>query len=505
MLRKGIGMGLTHGADVERLRGVADRMDGLVRLVAQTAGDVRATGSMILAAWDGPDSEEFERSGDHAARTLEHAGERLAAFALVLRSNADQQERTSGGGGLGSTGAPGGPLPDGPGRGGDSKEPVRYVPPGPLDQGKVDDLARDIRAFDRDGGFNGNRDELERLAERIRSLSPAEAESLVRSLSPEELAALNAVITDTGDTWLNPIDHNGLEPWQRQELSSSLLAKLTPEQQAKLQAAMPWTQPGFDTTDVALDGQNSQTGEQADGMRYGPPPDKPLFHDGVAGTDINQGSFADCWALASLAALAQQDPAYVQSGFRENPNGTISVRLFDKDGHERWVTVTRDLPVTADGSLAGAQNGSSNELWPAYYEKALAQMYQDDTGGAPDGRAGNPVYDRAENGTYAGLEWDYTDKAPPYITGQASHDVHGFDGVREAIASQEGVLVATLGSKPDGAPGAYHARHVYYVKGFEGDKIVLGNPWGPGHPDMTLTEDEYTRWMTDAQGIGPRR
>lgn len=52
--------------------------------------------------------------------------------------------------------------------------------------------------------------------------------------------------------------------------------KLSAAEIAKLDVGVPWTQPGFNTTDVYLSGAQSQTKVNTTGIHHGPPPKEPL-------------------------------------------------------------------------------------------------------------------------------------------------------------------------------------------------------------------------------------
>ena len=307
---------------------------------------------------------------------------------------------------------------------------------------------------------------------------------------------------DTGDSFWNPVDANGLSLGDRSDLAGALLSKASHNQQHKLLDAFPWIQPGFDTTDVFLDGRNSQSGLTANGMRYGVPGD-PIFADDVSADDISQGQFGDCWYIASLTATAQVNPRFLREGIRENPNGTVSVRVWDADGNLHWVTVTRDLPLDKDGRVIGAHG--NGETWPAYYEKAFAVLYSQDDGGAPDNHKNDKRYDRGEQGSYGAIEWDFTDKAPRYVTGNKPHGLDtDFDDVKKAYDAGHPVIVASNDNNkhvPEHLKGAYVTRHVYYVKGFHDGKIVLGNPWGSSSPTLEVTPEEFKKMFNSPQSL----
>lgn len=376
-------------------------------------------------------------------------------------------------------------------------------PPDPEKVKKALDQLQEMR--DKDTGANGNRDDLKVVMGTINGLTPAELDLFLDAASDEDLAAFRDKMASTGDSGWTPFDHNGIPLGERIEFASGLMAKVGPENMDKFQVAFPWLKPGFDSTDVYLEGSQDQTGKSTTGMHYGTPTD-PLFTGKDLSEDIYQGQFGDCWFIASLTATARTDPDFIREGIKENPNGTVSVRVWDKDGNQRWVTMDKELPLDSNGNPVGAHGDGST--WPTYYEKAFAIIYDEDEGGAPDGKEGDPRFDKAEQGTYGALEWDYTEKSPPYVTGSDSNGIDN-DEVAESFKNGHPVIVASK-SDTDGVPDnwskeqkdAYVTRHVYYVKNITPDgKIELGNPWGPDNDTVIVTQDEFDDMFDSAQEL----
>ncbi|MFE1360136.1 C2 family cysteine protease [Streptomyces harbinensis] len=360
-----------------------------------------------------------------------------------------------------------------------------------------------------DFGSNGNRDELERIMSQLDGLTAVELDLFVAKVPPADLERYNDLLTDeeTGFWSLITREQNGIPEDQRRDHLSGLLAAVDKRNLDKLVNAFPWVQPDFTSTDAYLMGENSQNGESANGMRWGVPTDPLFAPDGtgafVSAADISQGRFGDCWYIASLTAITQTDPQFIQDGLRQNPNGTVDVRIWDEHGNLRWVTVTPELPMDENGNPMSAYG--NGETWPAYYEKAFALMYGEDQGGAPDGYQDDPAFDRAERGTYGAIEWDFTEQAPPYLTGNESESIgDGFSDMRDAFNSGQPVIVAT-GTDGDDIPeewgNSFSTRHVYYVKGFEDGKVILGNPWGDRYPPLEVTEEQYERYFNSAQAL----
>lgn len=377
------------------------------------------------------------------------------------------------------------------------------------DQKKINTALTDLAELNGEhAGDTDRRSDLERIKGDLDGLTPAELDAFLDKVPADDLSHFNDVATRTGSSGFWPFQHdNGLPPGEYRDFTSSLLKRAGPTHWPKIEAAFP-VQPGFDTTDAWLEGQNPQTGEGVVGMHYGRPT-HPLFRTPgtVDASQVGQGKFSDCWYIASLAATAQRNPQFIADGIKQNPNGTVNVRIWDKDGTVHWVTVTPDLPMDSGNHLVSATAGG--ETWPAYYEKAFALMYAGDDGGAPDDHQGDPRYDRAEKGDYGATEWDLNEKAPPYVTGSDSKGIDSdVPSIRKSFDSGHPVIVSTGSGADQEAKGqklwgeTFSTRHVYYVKSFtkNGD-IVLGNPWGPDWPDITATPEQYKEFFGDPQAL----
>lgn len=185
--------------------------------------------------------------------------------------------------------------------------------------------------------------------------------------------------------------------------------------------------------------------------------------------NIDQGSLADCWFLASLGAVAAQDPQWLQDHISyDSEAGTYTVTFYD-DGEPVDVTIDDDFTPSGSGDANG------NPSWATVYEKAAAVFM---------------------GGDYTDVEYDSAAQGLEMITGQDS-DTDGsganpFDGPPD-FDDMQGALdegrpvVAFANTNRDYIPwdgpedSSVVANHMYVVDGVNEDgEIVLINPWGPG-------------------------
>ena len=212
----------------------------------------------------------------------------------------------------------------------------------------------------------------------------------------------------------------------------------------------------------------------------------PLFKDGPAPTDVQQGQLGDCYFPSAMAALTQNNSAAVQNMIKENGDGTYTVTFKEKD----WATNRfKDVPIKIDGDLYvrswggplyGATLGSDKgektmELWFPLIEKAYAQWkgsYND----IGSGGLSNDVFEAV-----LGKDGQFMSVSP------GSED-RVFDTIKKAIDAKQPVSAGTHGEDQESLytnTGVY-ADHSYSVLGYEeknGEKYVqLRNPWGESEP-----------------------
>jgi hypothetical protein len=259
---------------------------------------------------------------------------------------------------------------------------------------------------------------------------------------------------------------------------------------------------------------------------------KSLFGDGAAPDDVKQGREGDCFALATLASMAHNNPQSVEDLFKRTSNGQIAhdangqaiVQLYgDASRHlSSWETaspgerLTRsEVPVDARIPLDRSDKPvfakvRGDKMWVPIVEKALAIHY---TAGKRDG------YGSIDTGSAASAMEALTGK--PAQTFLLKPDRAGADAMYDRLKAAEGsgqiVVGETLSPQAKEFPQRMadaqasglitdkeaktalasqhivlpHDYSIFGVKTVDGQRFVqLRNPWGnhPGKRDPVLAD-----------------
>lgn len=336
-----------------------------------------------------------------------------------------------------------------------------HLPPG-VDPAEV---ANALAAIDGvlgqdDFGANGNRDDLQRVIDALRGLDPAAADFLLLGLSDDELARLDDMVSDTGDSGWSPFDHNGLDHWDLIDFHAFFLAGTSPEMLRRLQDKLVVDRAGVPQR-RRLRGGRGRPAALGDF-------DMPLFGDDPSHLDVDQGMVGDCWMQAKMAALMLGGGStWAQDHVRQNANGTITVTMYDENGNPHDVVVTNRLPLDDSGNPAFSGNSGVDSSWSFYYEKAFAI-------GSEHGSDG-------ERG-YGGIEGGQAENDARLMTDNDADELDvNYDDVRSAYEDGRPVVVGTWNDDdiPEDKADAWHEKHEYYVKGFDSDgNLILGNSLG---------------------------
>lgn len=207
---------------------------------------------------------------------------------------------------------------------------------------------------------------------------------------------------------------------------------------------------------------------------------------------VQGDTFGDCWFLATLASVAEQNPELIAENIElvrgATPDEDYWIVTLYENGEPVQHVVTQD-ELIKDGVRGRIDHpdGSYSEriTWMSIYERAAVEHM---------------------GGDYGDLEANFAGKGFDMITGDdgtlsISAD---FDAIREDLDNGSSVVTSTppgwlFGGAPD---GDVVDGHVYVVDGFstndEGEEVVvLVNPWGTPQPPASkppvieLTQEQY--------------
>ena len=211
---------------------------------------------------------------------------------------------------------------------------------------------------------------------------------------------------------------------------------------------------------------------------------------GPQSKDISQGELGDCFLLASLGAIANQNPDKIREIVRANGDGTYSVTLYKKDWlgfYESSDTVVDSTLTLSNGTPKYARYGQVSpdgkpELWVAMIEKGYAEK--------------NGGYDEINKG-------GHPSEAMSQLLGQSSKVYKPADLTLDQLAQKfeahDAIALASLPNDQAKGNALYVngdlvSSHGYYVTGVNKDKgtITVKNPWGwEANPTSELSYDEF--------------
>jgi hypothetical protein len=223
---------------------------------------------------------------------------------------------------------------------------------------------------------------------------------------------------------------------------------------------------------------------------------KPVFaSSGPSMSDINQGYLGDCYLLASLAEVAQQNPDVLRSMITSNGNGTYGVRFY-LGGKADYVTVNSSL---ANG---GGIFNYGADIWGSLVEKAYAQLQ---AGGVVTGNSinygnswstiGNGGYVeralaevtgatsitdfRANGGSWAAISYNQNLSMTGYALGQSSNTV--WNTLVTAINNHYDVVLSSWTNAWDSTGKQTLVKgHAMSISGYDtaAQTVQVRNPWG---------------------------
>ena len=238
---------------------------------------------------------------------------------------------------------------------------------------------------------------------------------------------------------------------------------------------------------------------------------------GPSPSDIKQDAFGDCYFVATLGAVARQNPAVIRRAIEyDDATQSFRVRLFDTTGAPRALVVTQaelhDNVRRRGGSYVD-NTGKYERVWPAVLETAYAKMF--------DSNPADGLGEGYQHVVHGGWPAD----AMTAITGSAGREVRyvhhaslGVDGsvavlgARVCVAMRQRKSV-TLWSVPEKDSRGFWARltgapipqdglvdnHLYTVMKLTRARtrkdwdVTVRNPWGT---NVGVGEGRDTRTAT---------
>lgn len=355
---------------------------------------------------------------------------------------------------------------------------------GEVDPGRVDDAVDAVRDG-LDGGWDGTRqDDLREVYDALQGLNGPELDAAIAELSDDELRRL---VEQMEEGWFG----GGWSREDRRLFWNMLAEKGNRTTLDRLSRFTDEIRPDF--SQVGGDSAREDPESIANQSDWGEL-DHVLFEQDGSETaihpnDVAQGALGDCWFIAPMMALAQQNPGLIERAIRPNPNGSFTVTLY-QDGQPVQYVVTPDMVIGPDGSSAfvdDPRRGEQTELWPLVLEKAMAM----------------------HAGSYADIEGDWPDRALGALTGQETTNYDGggdLPGIEalDRYVSDGGVVAMSSLFDADGHDrysqppndGGLVTGHAYYVQSVDpaAGTVTVVNPWGiSDYPPITMSYEEFTR------------
>ncbi|MCL2641073.1 MAG: C2 family cysteine protease, partial [Phycisphaerales bacterium] len=220
-----------------------------------------------------------------------------------------------------------------------------------------------------------------------------------------------------------------------------------------------------------LNGQNladpTDSGKTANYKNYS------LFGSRPLHTDINQGSLADCYFLASLASFAYSMPGRLMQMAVDLGDGTYAVQ-FKRNGTMQYVRVDADLPVNSSGNLIYNKIKSGGAIWGSIMEKAYAFF-----------RNGKGTYTSLNLGWTGNVYSDFGVSNSTFLTNVSATSL--YNTISNALAAGKAISIVskTSTSSPISASHAYSIFDAYTSNGTM--YVVVKNPFGTGNNNGLIT------------------
>lgn len=103
--------------------------------------------------------------------------------------------------------------------------------------------------------------------------------------------------------------------------------------------------------------------------------DKPLFPHDPTLKDFGQGKLGDCFFIAAVSSLVARSPGKIKEMMRDNMDGTVTVRFYDKKGKKYlYVKVDKTIGEMKNAKGKNIERASRGAIWIKLLEKAYASI-----------------------------------------------------------------------------------------------------------------------------------
>jgi hypothetical protein len=188
-----------------------------------------------------------------------------------------------------------------------------------------------------------------------------------------------------------------------------------------------------------------------------------LFGTGPLAADANQGASGDCFFIASLSAIAQQDPNDLVQSAVDMGDGTYVVQFMSLST-PTYVRVSNQFSTGSSDGFMYAHPGSDGSIWAPVMEKAFC-YYRTDAN----------TYASIASGWMGEVYGDLGLNSEEFIPTALTQDIL-FSTLSTDLADGDAITLGT-GSPPDlVGDHAYSLMSVYESDGTM--YFVVRNPWG---------------------------
>lgn len=189
-----------------------------------------------------------------------------------------------------------------------------------------------------------------------------------------------------------------------------------------------------------------------------------LFGTGPVAADANQGASGDCFFIAALAAIAQQDPNVLVQSAVDMGDGTYVVQFMSL-GTPTYVRVSNQFSTGSFDGFLYAHPGSDGSIWGAVMEKAFC-FY----------RTGANTYASIASGWMGEVYGDFGLNSEEFVPTALSQAIL-YSTLSTDLADGDAITLGTPASPPNlVGDHAYSLVSVYESDGTM--YFVVRNPWG---------------------------